>query len=78
MSKVDFERFEDALAVRARQSTSEVAGTAYAYQTGYLLSMLQELSHFNPQVAERVKVAIECLERDMFESTRIDEGAYLQ
>ena len=62
MSKVDLDRFEDALSVRAAQSAGFHAGANYAYMTGYLLSLIRELSYFSPEVAERIKLSIQLLE----------------
>lgn len=75
---VDFDRFEDALDIRAEQSGGRKFGMDYAYKTGYLLSLLKELSVFNPQVADRVKLAIKCLEQDnLFCDAPVSEDQYM-
>ena len=65
MDKVDLDRFEDALSVRAGQSAGNRGGTNYAYMTGYLLSLMRELAYFNPEVAERLKISTQYLEQDI-------------
>ena len=65
MDKVDLDRFEDALTVRAEQNAGTREGTNYAYMAGYLLSLVRELAYFNPEVAERLKISIQYLEQDI-------------
>ena len=77
MDKVDLDRFEDALSTRAALSTGIKGGTNYAYMTGYLLSLVRELAYFNPQVADRLKLSIEIMERDIKDSPNLPETGYM-
>ena len=73
---VDFDRFEDALDIRARSGGFGRDGGDYAYKTGYLISMLQTLSYI-PEVAEKIRGSIRFLEESNSISEAISEDGYM-
>jgi hypothetical protein len=77
MTTDTFDRFEDALSVVAELEAEAKGGVNYPYMAGYLMSLVRELAHFNPQVAERLQISIDYMERLAAEKQKISEHGYM-
>ena len=70
MNKMD--RFEDALTQLAKASVGK-HGDHYAYMSGYLLSLVRELTHSDERGMRIIERSIRDTEATLFERTRMRE-----
>ena len=77
MANEIFDRFEDALSVVAELNSADQKGVNYPYMAGYLISLVRELAHFNPEVADRLQISIQYMEQLIAEKQTVREAGYM-